>query len=201
MFKFMLSSEEINSNGGFSFVKKMLDGNIRMKDWDVELPAARNSSYSTSTIVRSTIGLMTAGNSSYADIEKFRSDFLFRKVAGDKIPSQETYRQRLDALAEKDWQRILDVNVSEQLCRVNLTRIDVDGEKLIPLDIDVSVFEDIASHKEGIAMSYHKVNGFAPIFCYAGREGFMVANELRPGSQHSEKGAVKFLKWCSTIMI
>ncbi|MDD3524664.1 MAG: hypothetical protein PHQ41_08230 [Candidatus Cloacimonetes bacterium] len=41
--KFMLSSEEINSNGGFSFVKKLLDGNVRMKDWDAELPAARNS--------------------------------------------------------------------------------------------------------------------------------------------------------------
>ena len=53
----MLSSEKINSNGGVSFVKKLLDGNIRMKDWDTELPLARNSCYSTSTI-----GLMTAGN-------------------------------------------------------------------------------------------------------------------------------------------
>jgi hypothetical protein len=53
-----------------------------MKDWDAALPAALNSCYSTSAIVRSTIGLMTAGNSSYADIEKFRSDFLFRRLAG-----------------------------------------------------------------------------------------------------------------------
>jgi hypothetical protein len=131
----------------------------RMKDWDAELPAARNSCYSTSVIVRSTIALMTAGNSNYADIEKFRSDFLFRKVAGGNVPSQETYRQRLNALAEKDWQRILDANVSDQLSRVSLTRIDVDGETLIPLDIDVSVFEDTASHKEGVSLSYHKVNG------------------------------------------
>ncbi|MFA6817242.1 MAG: hypothetical protein WCS73_13225, partial [Lentisphaeria bacterium] len=57
-----------------------------------------------STIVRSTIDLMTAGNSNYADIEKFRLDFLFRKVTGGEIPSQETYRQHLDALVEKDWQ-------------------------------------------------------------------------------------------------
>ncbi|MFA6816524.1 MAG: transposase [Lentisphaeria bacterium] len=167
-----------------------------MKDWDIELFAALNSCYSAFTI-----GLMTAGNSNYADIEKFRPDFLFRKVAGSSVPSQETYRQRLDALAEKDGQRILDANVRDPLSRVNLTKIDVDDEKRIPLDIDVSVFEDIASHKEGIVLSYHKVNGFAPIFCYAGREGFMVANELRPGSPHSEKGAVKFLKRCITIMI
>ncbi|MFA6815774.1 MAG: hypothetical protein WCS73_05715 [Lentisphaeria bacterium] len=49
-----------------------------MKDWNAKLSAARNSCYSTSTIVRSTIGLMTAGNSNYTDIEKFRFDFLFR---------------------------------------------------------------------------------------------------------------------------
>jgi hypothetical protein len=39
----MQSSEEINSNGGLSFVKKQLDGNAHMKDWDAELPAAPNS--------------------------------------------------------------------------------------------------------------------------------------------------------------
>ena len=81
----------------------MLDENVHMKDWNAKLPAARNSCYSTSTIVRSTIALMSAGNSNYADIEKFRFDFLFRKVAGGEISSQETYWQHLDALAEKDW--------------------------------------------------------------------------------------------------
>ena len=40
-----------------------------------------------------------------------------------------------------------------------------------------------------------------PIFCYAGREGFMVANELRPGSQHCEKDAVKFLERCVGILL
>ena len=201
MLKLMQGSEEINSNGGLSFVKRLLDGNARMKDWDAELPAAANSCYSTSAIVRSAIGLMTAGNSSYADIEKFRSDFLFRRLAGGSVPSQETFRQRLDALAEKEWQRILDANVSDQLSRIQLTRINVGGEELIPLDIDVSVFEDTFSHKEGVSPTYQKVNGFAPIFCYAGREGFMVANELRPGSQHSGNGAVEFLKRCIAIML
>lgn len=201
MLKLMQGSEEINSNGGFSFVKKQLDGNAHMKDWDAALPAAPNSCYSTSAIVRSAIGLMTAGNSSYADIQKFRSDFLFCRIVGGAAPSQETLRQRLDALAEEDWQDILDANVSDQLSRAQPTRIDVEGEKLIPLDIDVSVFEDTASHKEGVSATYRKVNGYAPIFCYAGREGFMVANELRPGSQHSENGAVEFLKRCIAIML
>ncbi len=58
-----------------------------MKNWDAELSAAANSCYSISAI-----GLMTAGNSSYADIEKFRSDFLSRRLAGGGAPSQETLR-------------------------------------------------------------------------------------------------------------
>jgi hypothetical protein len=45
--KFMQGSEEINSNGGFSLVKKQLDGNIRMKDWDAKLPTLPNSGYSS----------------------------------------------------------------------------------------------------------------------------------------------------------
>ncbi|MGI6356437.1 MAG: IS1380 family transposase [Lentisphaeria bacterium] len=127
--------------------------------------------------------------------------FSLLQDCGRAAPSQETLRQRLDVLAEEDWQDILDANVSDQLSRAQPTRIDVEGEKLIPLDIDVSVFEDTASHKEGVSATYRKVNGYAPIFCYAGREGFMVANELRPGSQHSENGAVEFLKRCIAIML
>ncbi|MFA6815325.1 MAG: hypothetical protein WCS73_03430 [Lentisphaeria bacterium] len=97
MLKFMISPEGINSNSDFSFIKKMSDRNVRMKDWDAELPAAHNSCYSTSTI-----GLMTISNSNYTNIEMFRFDFLFHKIANGEIPSLEIYRQRLDALAEKD---------------------------------------------------------------------------------------------------
>jgi hypothetical protein len=49
-------------------------------------------------------------------------------------------------------------------------------------------------------MSYHRVTGYAPIFCYAGREGCLVASELRPGGQHSEKGAVAFLERAVRVM-
>ena len=34
MYKFIQISEEINSNGGFSFIKMLLDGNRGMPLWD-----------------------------------------------------------------------------------------------------------------------------------------------------------------------
>ena len=56
MYKFIQSSEEINSNGGFSFINKLLNDNKGMDCWDSLLPAARNSLYSISNIIRSLIG-------------------------------------------------------------------------------------------------------------------------------------------------
>ena len=200
MMKFTQSSENINSNGGFSLVSRLLDRNEGMSLWDKYLPSRHNSSYSTSVIVRSAIGMMAAGYSNFSDVEKLHSDSLFKMVTGGGCVSQETLRQRLDALAGRKWQDVLDSCVASQLRMAMLTRVDVLGRKLVPLDIDVSVLEDTASHKEGVAMSYHKVSGYAPIFAYAGREGYMVCNELRPGSQHSERGAVDFLKRCVGIM-
>ena len=176
----------------FSFVKKLLESNSSLKVWEAEFPAAGNSCYSTSAIVRGIIGLMAAGNCNYADVEKFRSDFLFRQVVGGKVPSQESLRQRLDALAKKDWRHILDANVIDQLSRASLTRIDIGGEKLIPLDIDVSVLEDTASHKEGIGLSYHKVNGFAPIFCYAGARGTWSPTSCAPETNTAKKARWNF---------
>ena len=62
MYKFIQSSEEINSNGGYSFINKLLNDNKGMDCWDSLLPAARNSLYSTSNIIRSLIGIQTAGS-------------------------------------------------------------------------------------------------------------------------------------------
>ena len=117
------------------------------------------------------------------------------------MPSQETLRQRLGLLSKRDWQDVVDACVAWQLSHTKLTRVGHDGLFLIPVDIDVSVLEDTASRKEGISRTYHNVDGYAPIFCHAGSEGYMVANELRPGRQHSAKGAVEFLKRCIRILL
>ena len=203
MYKFIQGSEEINSNGGFSFVKKLLDGNSGMPRWDILLPAARNSRYPTSAIVRSLVGIQTAGECDYADVTKFRGDLLFGHLVGDAVPDEATFRQRLDRLAHNGdkWRDAVDSCVAAQIAAARLTPIETGGMKLLPVDIDVSVLEDTSSHREGVSQSYHNVKGFAPIFCYAGREGFMVANELRPGSQHSENGAVEFLERCVGILL
>ena len=86
MIKLMQSSEEINSNGGFSFVKKLLDGNAHTKNWDAALPAAPNSWLFDIRNCPQRHWPHDRGNSSYADIQKFRSDFLFCRIVGERRP-------------------------------------------------------------------------------------------------------------------
>jgi len=199
--KFSTSFENISSNGGFSFVSGILDSISEMSLWNKALPCHCNTRFSHQGIVRGAIGLMTAGCCDFADIEKFSGDAMFRHLTGNEIPSQETFRQRLNQLAASGWMPVVDKIVASLLGKAKLGRTRMYGMDCIPVDIDVSVLEDKASNKEGVSMSYHQVKGYAPIFCYAGTQGYMIANEMRPGSQHSEKGAVQFLKRCVGILL
>jgi hypothetical protein len=48
--------------------------------------------------------------------------------------------------------------------------------------------------KEGVSRTYQGFNGYHPILAYVGKEGYMLDCELRPGSQHCQKGAVSFIE-------
>lgn len=61
--------------------------------------------------------------------------------------------------------------------------ITSDGA-FVPLDVDVSPFDQSGSQKEGTSNTYKNFLGYAPIFGYLGREGYLVNAELREGKQH-----------------
>ena len=64
---------------------------------------------------------------------------------------------------------------------------------MIPLDVDVSPFDNSKTNKEGVSRTYKGHDGFAPIFAYLGRDGYLVNLELREGKQHCQNGTVGFL--------
>ena len=200
--QYTLTSENISSNGGFSLVSRLLAFNRSFSQWDNLRPGGPQQCHSNQAVVRCLTLMMCAGCSNYSDVEKFRNDCLFKSAVGAPIPSEATLRQRLESMSSGQWQEVVDACVAEQLAKVTLTPVEVmsGSSPLIPVDIDVSVLKDIYSAKEGIAMTYHRVNGYAPIFAYAGREGYQVAAELRHGSQHCENGAVNFLKRTVAIL-
>lgn len=65
---------------------------------------------------------------------------------------------------------------------------------MIPLDIDVSPFNNSNTKKEGVSRTYKGCDGFAPIFAYLGNEGYLVNLELRKGSQHCQENTPQFIK-------
>lgn len=64
----------------------------------------------------------------------------------------------------------------------------------IPLDIDVSPFDNSDTKKEGVSYTYKGFDGYSPIFAYLGEEGYQLNMEFREGSDHCQKNTDVFLK-------
>jgi len=64
----------------------------------------------------------------------------------------------------------------------------------VPVDIDVTPFDNSKSNKEGVSCTYKGFDGYAPIMAYIGTEGYLVNLELRIGKQHCQKETLDFLR-------
>jgi hypothetical protein len=64
----------------------------------------------------------------------------------------------------------------------------------MPLDCDVTPFDNSRTKKEGVSRTYKGVDGYAPMAAYVGQEGYCLELELREGSQHCQKGTPAFLQ-------
>lgn len=49
----------------------------------------------------------------------------------------------------------------------------------VPIDIDVTTFDNSKTNKEDVSRTYKGLDGYAPIMAYIGTEGFLVNCELR----------------------
>lgn len=177
----------LKDNRGLASVDKMTTDRIK-KGW-----------ISNSGIIKTIVGMFTLAQTDFADVEMFRDDLSFHlSLELERVPSEATLRQRLDLIAKLNArQTLLDYAMRELLQNVeSFGTVKIGQNEYVPLDIDVAALLNPGCKKEGIARTYHQIDGYAPIFAYLGSEGYMLANELRIGSQHSENGAVEFLRRC-----
>ncbi|GAB6275982.1 MAG: hypothetical protein SAMD01599839_05220 [Rectinema sp.] len=149
------------------------------------------------TAIVSMFGLLAQGRSSFEEIALFRHCALFRKAFELAfVPAKETLRLYLEkaSLTPGILDRLRHIN-RMLLKRITPTPVVVEHVRhYIPVDIDVSTMDNSDSHKEGVSRTYMGTDGYAPIFAYLGAEGYMLDCELRPGSQHSQKGTPAFLE-------
>ena len=195
------SSQNVNSNAGIFLAKQILDRIPSFAKFDSCQPSLKSiacQTYSNSCVAKAEVALMTLGKTSFCDIAAHQRDDLFADAVGGAIPSEPTFRQRLEYLATlpdaRKWTE--DANV-ELLSRVeDFGLVKTAAGECLPVDIDVSVLVNDGCRKENVGFTYHRIDGFAPIFATVGRLGYQLANELRPGNQHSQKGFPGFLRRC-----
>ena len=191
--------EEINSIGGISLIGGLLNSLKIFKKVDLmRMNKVKTGKIKHSGILKTIAGLFGIGKNDYADVTPFHDDAFFRDCLKlPAVPSEETLRQRIDELAQaQEIPGIIKFSNVEMLKKVSYFGTEKTAHsEYIPLDIDVSPLDNSGSNKEGVSWTYKNHDGYAPIFAYLGTHGYMLNCELRPGSQHSNKDALEFIRY------
>jgi hypothetical protein len=108
------------------------------------------------------------------------------------VPSAVTLRQRLDARANDFLPWVTQASTGL------LVGLGVKPKPLatghVPLDADVTPFDNSNTRKEGVSRTYKGCDGYAPMAAYLGQEGYALEFELREGRQHCQRGTPEFLE-------
>jgi hypothetical protein len=169
-FEVIQGDEHLTSHSGLALVGALLERSGLRKACDGIAGAVPvRDGFSLGELGVAMTGLICLGKPDFDAIEEQRSQPFFAQSLGlSSCPSSPTLRQRLQA-AESS----LDESVrksSRDLIRRSARKISGihsgrHGE-LVPFEMDVVVFDNSKTQKEGIAFTYHKNMGFAPIFTH-----------------------------------
>ena len=193
-FEIVQGEEQLSSHSGLALVGEILDTiGLRKRLDEVVLNDHPSPEISHGDVAKAMIGLICIGKPDFDAIEPFRDDPLFATSLGlNVVPASPTLRQRLDS-ANGAFHDIL-LEESAKVVRRFAPVITPSEGKLVPIDIDVSPFDNSDTKKEKVEWTYKKFVGYAPIFAYVGKEGYLANLELRPGSDHCQKGTKEFLE-------
>lgn len=153
---------------------------------------------SDSDILRSLCGLIAQGKTDFDHIRAFAKDVFYQQALGiDRIPSAETLRQRFEYMSSCAGfeERIQQCSITlGQKMGVKPEQTKIDDQPWVRLDLDVTVFDNSDTKKEGTGFTYDGRYGFAPIFAHLGG-GWMVNAKLRQGSAHTfAAGTMDFIE-------
>lgn len=150
-------------------------------------------------IFTTAVGAMCSGNFSYEATREFDDDKAFYQEAlgMERIPSAERLRQRLDQAAMEESE---GHPLHKELREMNLSLLKQENARIsalpmgdVPVDCDVTPYDESKSHKEGVSRTYKGFDGYAPMDAHIGLEGHFINTDFRIGKQHSQKGTPEFL--------
>lgn len=195
--KLIFGDERIIPASGLGVVGAMLGKSNFKKHCDRQKvnPKRSQPQIKNGDILLTYIGLLAQGKTAYEAVNEFDDDPEYYQSAlgiAREIPSAETLRQRMDDIGDSLRSDLLNANV-EMFTSHEIKPTALPGG-LVPLDMDVTPFDNSKTMKEGVSRTYKGFDGYAPMMAYLGTEGFMVNTELREGKQHSQTHTPEFLK-------
>lgn len=191
----VLGNERLITPCGLSLVGQVLSkSNLIKKASLMKTDKRSQPQIKNGDILLTEIGLLTIGKTDFDNVNEFHKDPDFYKIAlgiAYDIPSESSLRNRLNGIGTSMNAEILDGNVSMfRECGVEPYELPCG---CVPVDIDVTPFDNSKSHKEGVSRTYKNFDGYAPIMAYIGTEGYLCNTELREGKQHCQNGTPEFL--------
>jgi hypothetical protein len=189
--------EKLASHSGLIHIGTLLDcTQLKERLQNLNGVHCNDPRFSHADILFSMVGLISVGKPDYDAIEIFRSkpDFFTKALGISGCPSSPTIRQRIDLIGQA-----ADIIIREESAALvrskapAISPIETSAGPYIPLDIDVSPFDNSKTHKEGVSRTYKGYDGYAPIFSYLGTEGYLINLELREGKQHCQKNTPQFI--------
>jgi len=187
------SEADLTSHAGLGLIGMALNERTNLAPDAQAVSPLRSDAVSHASILTCYVALLCLGKSDFEAINGFREDAYFMEALGlERVPSEGILRQRMDAFAA-DYKAVVEAAAIEFL-RCSGARLTPLGNGLMPLDCDVTPLDNSQSKKEGVSRTYKGEDGYAPMAGYLGQEGYCLELELRPGSQHCQKGTPEFLQ-------
>ena len=113
------------------------------------------------------IGMLCQGKPHYEAVREMMDDPDYYKYAlgiAYAIPSAETLRQRFDMIGDSLRGDILQANI-DMLREMKIEPTALENG-YVPVDIDVTPFDNSKTKKEGVSRTYKGFDGYAPIMAY-----------------------------------
>lgn len=194
-FRIEYTDEVIASNGGLALAGFIINSNQFKNILETINNDDSSKEFKNADIIKNYLALLCLGKNNYEDIDNFKEDKFFKSCIGlKKLPSKETLRQRMEEMSGSNIEEKLKIYNTEMLKKYGSLTPCCESE-YIPVDFDVTPFDNSGSHKEGVSNTYKMVDGYAPMMTYIGDTGFMLNNQLREGKAHSNcEGTAAYIR-------
>ncbi len=181
-FEIVFTDERLITPSGLGIVGGMLGKSDFVKQCN-RIPVDKKRSepqIKDGDVLLSYIGLLCQGKTDYDAVNERKDDpeyYMSALGITRAIPSAETLRQRMDDIGTTIRPQVLEANA--KMFGTNSVKPSELAAGEVPLDIDVTPFDNSKTHKEGVSRTYKGFDGYAPIMAYIGTDGFLINTELR----------------------